>query len=292
MTRAAGPGPTVGISISDSPVDELVELGLSSLHLSHAFIEIVRHILAAGWSIAYGGDRRRPGFTEAMFDLVRTYEQRAVPGPERVTNYLAWPIWVGRRPEDDAQFANVATLIKSAAPPGSPDALPPASERTESERLLCSQALTAMREQMTAAIDARLVLGGRVAGQMGLVPGVVEEAVLAIDAGVPLYVAGGFGGAGRVIAAALDGQSPPELETDFQLDHTDGYRGLLDAALLESVEPDLEGIASRLASIGLAGLRNGLSQEDNRRLARTDDAEEVVTFVLRGLNRLHGSSPR
>lgn len=290
MTSPARSGPVVGVSISDPPADELIELGLSPLHLRHTFIEVVRHILATGWSVAYGGDQRRPGFTDALFDLVRTYEHRDLPGPERVTNFLAWPIWVGRRPEDDAELANVATLVKCPAPAGALEKLPPISERTASELFQGSLALTLMRKQMTAAIDTRLVLGGRIAGQVGLVPGVVEEAMLAIDAGLPLYVAGGFGGSGRVIAAALEGTAPPELTIDFQLAHTTRYGDLLGAAGAQGVTSDFDAIVSRLASIGMAGLQNGLDDEDNRQLARTDDTEEVVTLVLRGLHRLHGLS--
>lgn len=289
MTRGNWSGPVVGVSISEPPDDELVALGLSSMHLRHTFIEVVRHVLAAGWSVAYGGDLRQSGYTEALFDLVRIYEHRKLTGPERVMSYLAWPVWVGRSPQEDVELANVATLVKSPAPPGAPETLPPFAERTPAELFLAARAVSRMRRDMTAGIDRRLVLGGRVYGQIGLVPGVVEEAVLAIDAGVPLYVAGGFGGCGRVIAAALEGATPPELTVDYQLAHTSRYGELLDAAGWQGTTPDLDGIVTRLAETGLAGLRNGLDEDDNRRLAHSDDTEQVVALVMRGLHQLNGT---
>lgn len=285
-----GPGPIVGVSISESPDEELFALGLSPMHLRHTFIEVVRHVLAAGWSVAYGGDLRRSGYTEALFDLVRIYDHPDFSGPERVTSYLAWPFWVGRSAEDDAELANVATLEKCPAPSGAPVSLPPLAECTGDEMLLHSLALTTMREVMTNAIDARLVLGGRVSGQVGLIPGVLEEATLAVEVGRPLYVAGGFGGCGRVVVAALEGAVPPELTLDHQLERTPRYGELLDAARSRRIVPDFEAIVRRLASTGMGRLRNGLDEADNHRLAHTDDTEEVTTLVLRGLHRLYGST--
>lgn len=281
--------PFVGVSVSESAEDELVALGLSGMHLRHAFIEVVRHVLAAGWSVAYGGDLRRAGYTEALFDLVRTYEHPGLPGPERVRAYLAWPVWVGRTVDDDAELANVATLVRCPAPPGAPEALPPLAECTGEELLLRSLGLTRMREEMTAAIGARLVLGGRVTGQVGLLPGVLEEAALAVERGLPLYVAGGFGGCGRAVVAALRGERPAALHVEHQLQHTDRYDELLRAAGERGIAPDFAAVVRLLASVGMAGLRNGLTEADNRRLAVTDDAEEVTALVLRGLHQLHGT---
>lgn len=283
------PAPVVGVSISDPPEDELIALGMGSMHVRHTFIEVVRHVLAAGWSVAYGGDLRRLGYTEALFDLVRMYDHPDFTGPERVTSYLAWPVWVGRTADDDAELANVATLVRCPAPPDAPAALPPAADSTPEELLLRSVALTRMRADMTTAIDSRLVLGGQVTGQVGLLPGILEEVMLALDAGLPLYVAGGFGGCARAVVAALEGRRPAELTLDHQLVHTPRYAELLEAARGHDVGPDFGGAVDRLASVGLTGLRNGLDDTDTRRLAHTDDTEEVTLLVLRGLHRLFGA---
>src|SRR6266481_200421 len=97
----------VGLSISEPEEDELVQLGLSEMHVRHAFIEVVRHLLARGWAVAYGGDLRAAGYTEALFDLVRTYDLAGVPGPDRVLSYLAWPIWLDVTAAQRAELANI-----------------------------------------------------------------------------------------------------------------------------------------------------------------------------------------
>ena len=41
---------------------------------------------------------------------------------------------------------------------------------------------------------ARIVLGGRVAGYKGRMPGIAEEALLSLQAQQPVFLLGGFGG--------------------------------------------------------------------------------------------------
>ena len=67
---------------------------------------------------------------------------------------------------------------------------------------------TAMREQMNADIQARVLLGGRIEGTTGPWPGLVEEAWLALKAQKAVFLLGGFGGATRdVIGCASRGRS-------------------------------------------------------------------------------------
>lgn len=277
---------TVGVSVSEPSADELVALGLSELHVRHAFIEIVRHVLAQGGSIAYGGDLRAAGYTHALFDLVRTYNPRDLTGPERVRAVLAWPIGLGLTAAERADLANVATIDEVARPDGSPPSLPPVPERNPEELLWNSRSLTTMRQQMTSAIGARVVVGGRAAGQQGLLPGVIEEAALAIEATTPLYVIGGFGGCGRVLVDALRGSTPDELTLDYQLANTPRYSELYDQAASVELAPSFDDVRRRFSEAGVEGLNNGLDRPDNERLFTTDNADEVVALLLRGLRQV------
>lgn len=273
----------VGVSVSEPDAAELVRLGLSEMHVRHAFIETVRHVLARGWSIAYGGDLRVGGYTEALFDLVRTYDRADLSGPDRVLSYLAWPLWIDGTPAQRAALANVATIKEVASPDGAPGTLPPVADRQPDELLWNSLALTQMRTQMNSAISARIVLGGRVSGQQGLFPGIAEEAALALRSGVPLYVAGGFGGCGRVVASSLNGSRPIEMSVEYQLEHTPRYRELLEAATSAGQAPSFAAILDTFAAAGEEGLHNGLDEDENRHLFATDDVDEVVALILRGL---------
>ena len=276
----------VGVSVSEPDERELTARGLSQLHVRHLFVELARHLLAGDYSLAYGGDFRQQGYTEAMLDLVRTYNRSDRPDAERIRIYSAWPIWTDLTARDRAEIRGIATLIPAEPPSGAPSQLPSAAERTPGERLWAALALTEMRRLMNRDVHARVVLGGRVSGQAGLFPGVVEEALLAIETGVPLFLLGGFGGAASAVARGLRGETPQELTLDFQLSHTDGYAELRTAAAEDGSVSSLEALNERLRNTEMGDLANGLTSEENTTLMDSDDVDTLVSLVVRGLRRI------
>ena len=76
----------------------------------------------------------------------------------------------------------------------------PVHEPTEDE---WTKGLTAMRTVMRSDIQARIVLGGRVEGYKGAMPGIAEETCLSLEAGQPVFVLGGFGGCARDVAETV-----------------------------------------------------------------------------------------
>ena len=273
----------VGLSVSEPDQRELVRLGLDEIHVRHAFIEIARHILARGWSIAYGGDLRKSGYTEALFDLVRTYNRADLSGPDRVYSYLAWPNWCDLLTSQRADLANVATIKEVARPEGAPESLPAIPERGPGELLWNSLALSQMRAQMDSDIGARVLLGGRVSGQQGLYPGIAEEAALALRSHTPLYVAGGFGGCAQLVASSLGGARPAEMSLEYQLEHTPRYPELVSAAVAAGNGPAFADLLDTFNAAGFKGLDNGLGESENQRLMQADDVDEIVALVVQGL---------
>ena len=245
-------------------------LALSELHVRHAFTEIVRHVLAAGWSVAYGGDFRRRGYTTALLDLVRTYERTVLSGPDHFTCYLAWPIWTEpyrRRPSRSRQHRHDCTGPRSV---GAPASLAPVPDRSPVERWWNALALSAMRKRMTRDVGALVVVGGRVSGQQGFYPGVVEEASLALASDVPLY----RGRRLRWLRTAdrplsFDGEQPAELSIDYQrAAHSSGTPTSLRARSTQTSRLTSATSSPSFPRGGLAGLNNGLDTSDNRLASR------------------------
>ena len=110
--------------------------------------------------------------------------------------------------------------------------------------------------------SARVVLGGRIEGYLGSMPGIAEEALLTLQAGRPLYLLGGFGGCARDIAESLDLVNPLYDPPRAFWDGHEAFRGF-----------------------GADTLNNGLGIEENRTLARTPHIRQAVALVLRGLDR-------
>ena len=257
-------GRTVAISISDSP--DLSILGLSDAHLRDAMDRLALHLLSSGARLAYGGDIRKDGFTDWLFELVSRYRRETSEVQIGVTNYLAWPVHIGMAIDE------LEAISASLAGTGELVCLTQDGRRLEpsawSKRVLhqptdeeWAAGLTAMRRVMRGATQARVTLGGRVADYKGTMPGIAEEALLSLKKSQPLFLLGGFGGCTRDIAETL---------------------GLVERwAGSRSYWPGREKFEAFSSD-----LSNGLSEEENATLARTPHIDQANVLVMRGLHRL------
>ena len=262
--------PSVGISISDSP--DLEVLGLSDGHLRDAMAEIALQLLASGISLAYSGDLRQHGFTRLLYQLLGRY--RGHPrhaGTIGVTDYLAWPAHIGMSSNELAAFAaeheavaHLVFLALDGARLAREQRLElPAHEPQEDE---WTKGLTAMRTVMLADIRARIVLGGRVEGYKGAMPGIAEETYISLEARQPVFILGGFGGCARDLAETLG------LAERWAGSRED-WSG---RQLFREYSPD--------------DLRNGLSREENLTLARTPHIKQALNLVSRGVRKVFSGS--
>ena len=100
------------------------------------------------------------------------------------------------------------------------------------------------------------------------------------EAGTPLLIAGGFGGAAEILARALHG--------DLDRLTLNALRPLFRNGELSAspTSPTLEEMLRRFRSIG--ELRNGLTDGENRELLRTSDPHTVTSLVVRSVHRVTG----
>jgi hypothetical protein len=168
---------------------------------------------------------------------------------------------------------------------------------TPQGRYALGRSLTQMRRRQTDATRARIVLGGKVHSFMGFYPGILEEVLQAIDAGHPVYVLGGFGGAARLVAAALEGGLPKALTREWQESHSPAYRetcAFYDAKRASeprlSLPPiDYGAAVARLGRYGTRGIAaaNGLEEEENRYLFHTASVDAALYLVMKSLTAIH-----
>lgn len=283
----------VGISISDSP--DLADLGLGTPHLNHAYLEMARMLLSNQKIVAYGGDHREAGFTEQLFSLVRTYPHPGQSDRERSVNYLAWPLHLNLSKERRVALLDVARIIECDLPEEVRSAkelmidrnvyLPPTTPQAQ---FAWAKSLTLMRERMNREIDARVLLGGIVKGYKGIFPGVVEEAQIALRSKKPTFLLGGFGGATKaVIDAVVEKKLPERLTRVYQRSQQGSPVSYAEFMDFHDRQPKCSidfGQLEKDLAVGIAGLHNGLSEKDNKRLFTTNDVDEMVALVLRGLN--------
>lgn len=266
-------GQSLGISVSESP--DLQRLGLFEDHFRLALGEIARAILFAGGEIFYGGHLKADGYTQFLIDELQRFGHRNKPFKiclaytehQRMSEQE-----IAEQREHIGLFGEIILLDPSGArmeytPSKDAAGYAPTAELT-------SDSLTGMRKFLVENTSARVVLGGKRTGFQGRFPGIIEEILVSIEASKPLYLAGGFGGATLDAISVLT----PDDAAWF-------HRYEAEASDYERLVLGLDAI--KLSAFESHGWKaNGLSQEENARLAFTYRPSEIAALIGHGLGSL------
>lgn len=278
----------VGLSMSQA--DDLARLGLMESHFRIAARELIRLVLTSGGTLVYGGDLRPEGYTWLLIDELRRYAPRSGIGLEICLSWIehrSQPL--SRLREVDAALKPFGQLVcMNADGQPYPDALDcsvgreeappepkiPPPQMTEAERSQMNQRLTEMRHYITERCTARLLIGGSRRDFMGDQPGLLQEALMSLQATPPrpVFLAGGFGGITLRMVAEMD----PDL------------RDLLPDAPEpdQRTTPALLAFSAAIQGRGWSALNNGLDDDQNRQLATTYRPSEIAALVSHGLGQL------
>lgn len=279
-------GKNVAISISESP--DSSSLGIGKAMFEDLSVELARHLLVSGAHLVYGGDLRPGGFTELFKDLAYQYGiyEKDKTLKNYFTNYLAWPIYIGMTPATQAEYKSCRVHCQKTA---IPDIIPVALRdlmvppTTVENMYYWAESLRAMRQEMESHIDARIILGGRITGFKGYMPGLYEEATYAAKANHPLFLLGGFGGASARLIQLIKGEtSSEELFAECCSNHS--YQDFV--SYLDKEKEEMNFKALDVFSNNMDVLKNGLSKKDNERLFVTTNVTEIIALILKGLRSL------
>jgi hypothetical protein len=252
-------GKRVALSVSDAP--DRARLGLPAREVDRALFSICTVLVRSGAKIVYGGNLDPEGLTFSMFrHLAGAY---VTTDETPFVHIIAEPVF--RKTPFDALVSSLregASVVETQAhidgnlvPIRAVDDGLRVEKGVSSKRLRSegefrtwvdakpilddAPAFSAAREAMTRTSHARVVLGGKMGllddprdAYQGAMPGIVEEAILALAAGQPCVPLGAFGGAARDVAIALellgDAKRVPRGEQwpsyDSSLDQVASYR--------------------------------------------------------------------
>lgn len=279
-------GKNVAISISESP--DSSTLGIGKAMFEDLSVELARHLLISGAHLVYGGDLRPGGFTELFKDLAYQYGiyEKDKSFKNYFTNYLAWPIYIGMTPASQAEYKFCRVNCQKAEipdtiPVGLRDLMVPPT--TVENLYYWAESLKSMRHEMESHIDVRIILGGRVTGFKGYMPGLYEEAINAAKANHPLYLLGGFGGASARLIQLIKGEtSSDKLFEECCSHHL--YQEFV--SYLDKEKAEMNFKVLDVFSNNMSVLKNGLSKEENEQLFVTTNVTEIIALVLKGLHTL------
>lgn len=280
----------IGISISEN--EDLEKLGFAKIHLKDLMVEIARNLLINDFSIIYGGDLRKEGFTEIFSDLA--YQYRTIKEAKSMCyeNYFSFPIYLQLTRAHTLEFKKHGANIIKVSPPEDliidtnnyirPD--------TVKAKYIWARSLSKMRSEMISASKGRILVGGKLNHYLGILPGVIEEAKITLEQDKPLYLVGGYGGGASQVANALIG-NPFTFSSDI-FHRGEDYQTF--KAYYNEKQPkrliDLPSLSHFFEGYGLERLAaiNGLSKEENIRLFTTPHLSEIIYLIFKGLNNING----
>ncbi|GAA2611541.1 TIR domain-containing protein [Paractinoplanes durhamensis] len=309
------PAEPSSIALSISGAHDIGRYGGSDLHLAAVAHDLALYLLFRGHKLVYGGslehgapgDGTAPGdtvnYTKSLRELVLSYSPlaRELGLPmSPIRNWIAWPVATQLTDDERDQSAGFTRLVvdDESMEPADLNVSPAEYERaaagkfarvTALDRYLHARGLTRMRTRSTAEAAARVALGGKLLGYYGLMPGVVEEILLTVRAGKPVFLLGAFGGATRAVVDVLDGAAREEFTTAWCAANVAGWQDLrAEFDRRDPSAPSPEAMAAELAAFGTSGLagafHNGLTEDENRELVTTTDPWRAVELILRGLS--------
>lgn len=267
-------GLRLGISVSESP--DLQRLGLLEIHFRLALAELARAVLVSGGQLNYGGHLDPDGYTAFIVHELHRFSRRDRP----FHSILAWP--EHRRLTTERLRAQVKDLGLHGDLTGlDPDgrtidvfADRPADAVPETDQAVVRNSLTALRQYLTEQSDGRILIGGKRAGFQGELPGIIEEALLALEANQPIFLAGGFGGVTADIARVIGVDGGAWIPDDPDRPEQD-----------PRWKKGLETLADLWKTSGRKNLENGLNEAENRNLAVSHRPSEIAALVSLGMGR-------
>ncbi|HLN04511.1 MAG TPA: hypothetical protein VK335_34815 [Bryobacteraceae bacterium] len=302
MTALTRPlaGLVVNLSVSES--GDSAARGFPSWQVNRVTLQFVAALVGQGASVAFGHDWREDGVMESVHGFALQAQPPVPLSPDNaeaeaeplLRNILPWPD-VPHLSELEQEQLRSTLKVESA---GLPEELRQfdtdaraAGPNSPLYGYLRARGLTFLRHRLNDVCHVRLCVGGRRSGSQGRYPGVIEEALLAVQQNKPLYLASVLGGASEQIVEAVEGknmpgdfceptpierlyQQPPVNETDVAtradrtIDRIAVWREFTDAG------------RQRIAAT------NGLTVEENDELLRTPVIDRVIELVLIGLSRL------
>jgi len=304
-------GKRILISVSES--GDSIRYGLTEDHLNATLLEISRQLLVRGAVLEYGGHLGAEGYTVALFDMARKHNATSgLPPAERIINDIGWPLPFERLPEEvRAKYQRQAKFRRIRRPEGISHLEPetfieepsffPAS--TPERRYAWARGMTEMRrfQAEESGAVARIVIGGKVGPTVtatpdgmktekwysGRIPGVIEEVLISLRAGQPVFLVGAFGGAAGAVIDLLERKERPDFTWEYQkrAPHAETMREIYDSEGVNFEEYD--SMTDWFRSFGVNSLSdlNHLNMKENRELFACRDVSRITELLLVGLTR-------
>jgi hypothetical protein len=303
-------GRAIALSMSEST--DIARCGMDSLHLEGAMLDLSRYLLIKGATLAYGGHLGSQGYTQMLFELVRTHNNlEDVQLFERIVNHRGWPL-PRLSVEELARQNQVSKTVELPRPEDidetlhadfvpNPKFFP--ADKSPKHRFAWARGMTEMRayqaDKARSGVIARIVIGGtfgptvkvnedgmrKEQWYMSRIPGVLEEIVLSVKTGQPVFLIGAFGGVAKLVIDLIRGNDREEATWDYQkrAPFAPEMRALYEQRRIEWM--DYPEMVALLREKDVEGINPLLRKEEQEELFEAVDPYRMVELVLQGMSR-------
>jgi SLOG cluster2 len=250
-------GMAVGISISEA--ENLASTGFTPADISLVTVELCRRIVALGAQVVLGHQWRPGGIMEQVTRFAQAYHMESGGSQQPIVhNVMAWPDKASLSEYDREQLRDLVRIYEPERP----------EER--------ANALTSMRHHITQIAKARICLSGKMESYSGSMPGLIEEALLSMDEGQPVYISAMMGGAAATLIECIRGS----LEINALLPQPGQVPRKIQHYFYRSRDRENEVAFAKLCQ---------LYPHELDELFRAQNLDTIIQLSTRGMSRLNGT---
>lgn len=146
--------------------------------------------------------------------------------------------------------------------------------------------MTHLRETMIAKNNAQIFAGGKHINYSGILPGILEEFLLAAENNIPIFLFAGFSGITNSIYLSIkEGKINEKLTEQWQISNNANYQNLLTTAENKGKKVDYAKIKDTLDNMTIEELasRSGLTKDNYIKMAETPFIDIAIYYLLQGL---------
>jgi SLOG-like protein/TIR domain-containing protein len=278
--KRAGTRRVVVFSVSKPLDSDLLRRGFTPAHLDDLVLRVARLVLRWNADVAYGGQPMK-GFTSSLKD-----DSGTVVLEPRLINYLGWP-WADKLTSTQiandlgaCRYVKIECPGEIAATASEENRFHQITAATYTRRAILDGPHTDLDGKPIGRRVAQVIFGGKLINFQGVLPGILEEAMIAESFGVGLFVIGGFGGAAEALARFLATTEPwpPQMLANYK-------SGEVELATMQ--KNAFEQLKERFSDVRQRkDLKNGLTWDENRELMQTSDGAKIVSLISKGISGL------
>lgn len=156
-----------------------------------------------------------------------------------------------------------------------------------SNELNLALSYTKLRDEVASKVKVSIFIGGKYDFYSGVMPGVLEEFLKAVEHKNSIYLIGAFGGiTSEIIDLISNRRIKGVINNNLIKTKETFYKELNDYQTESHKEKiDFDKIAKTIGTFKTTLLRNGLTEEENLVLFQSDDPDLISYLILKGIKK-------